>query len=164
MNYEALDQIIKERGTTRRKLAIKAGINPATLQSAFQNNSQTGIINTYDIVKRFADILGVKMSAILSPDQIDVIRYPVDPNTEEIQSENTEESKPAYTREEADSLSALGDKYWSTDGLIRLISAYIKSDRFQQREAVETLGKTLMRSREFDEGFMRHKYGEQEDK
>ena len=36
MNYKALDRIIKERGTTRRKLAIKAGVSPTTLQSAFQ--------------------------------------------------------------------------------------------------------------------------------
>ena len=40
---EYIDSVLKEKGISRRKLAISAGISPSSLQSAFERNSKLSL-------------------------------------------------------------------------------------------------------------------------
>ena len=135
MNYETLDRIIKERGTTRRKLAIKAGINPATLQSAFQNNSQTGIVNAPQTIQRFAQILGVSIDEILSDAERDAIT-----------SGRINGHRYAWALydmhgvdfgDEISRLRQLDKEILLTDGVLRLLKAYFGMDDNQRHHLIE---------------------------
>lgn len=57
--YDRIDDILKEKNLSRRKLAIMAGIPPTTLQSAF---SRKTVNLPVDTIKRIADALGVPVS------------------------------------------------------------------------------------------------------
>jgi len=54
---ERIDSILKEKGMSRRKLAIKAGISPSSFQTAMQRNTSLSL----DMILPIADVLGVSV-------------------------------------------------------------------------------------------------------
>ena len=53
---EYIDSILKERGMSRRKLAISAGISPSSLQSAFERNKNL----SYDMLLPILEVLKIE--------------------------------------------------------------------------------------------------------
>jgi len=62
---EKIDQIIKERNISRRKLAIKAKIPPSTLQSAMERNKNLSL----EMLQEIANALEVPITELLETDQ-----------------------------------------------------------------------------------------------
>ena len=60
---EKIDVILKERGLSRRQIAIKANIPPSTFQSAMQRN---GSMN-YMMIQKVARALNCYISELLTP-------------------------------------------------------------------------------------------------
>ena len=61
---ERIDSILKEKGISRRKLAIKAGISPSSFQTAMQRNTSLSL----DMILPIADVLGVSVGYLYSGD------------------------------------------------------------------------------------------------
>lgn len=57
--YDRIDELLKEKNISRRKLAIMAGVPPTTLQSAF---SRKTVNLSHDTIKKIADALGVPVA------------------------------------------------------------------------------------------------------
>ena len=55
--YEKIDEILKERHMSRRKLAIEAGISPSTFQTAFSRKSQM----SFETLKKILNVLEISM-------------------------------------------------------------------------------------------------------
>ena len=72
---ERIDNILKERGMSRRKLAEQAGISPSSLQSALSRN--TGL--SLDMLMPISDVLG------LSAQFLNGIEEQPEPTQEELQ-------------------------------------------------------------------------------
>ena len=60
-----IDELLKERGLSRRQAAIRAGIPPSSFQSAMQRNGNM----TVDMIEKISSVLNCKISDILSPTQ-----------------------------------------------------------------------------------------------
>lgn len=58
---EYIDSVLSERGMSRRKLAINAGISPSSLQSAFERNSKLSM----DMLLPVLDVLNLPKGEIL---------------------------------------------------------------------------------------------------
>lgn len=54
---ERIDTILKDRGMSRRKLAIKAGIAPSSFQSAMARNTSLSL----DMLIPISDVLGISV-------------------------------------------------------------------------------------------------------
>ena len=62
---ERIDEVLRERGMSRRLLAIKAGIPPSTLQSAIERNKNIPV----KMLGKIASTLGVVLYTILGDDE-----------------------------------------------------------------------------------------------
>ena len=64
--HEKIDEILNERGLSRRKLASMAGIAPTTLQSALSRKQAI----SFEMLDRIADALNIPVSELLSDEQL----------------------------------------------------------------------------------------------
>lgn len=61
---EKIDKMLLDRGMSRRKLALNAGIPPTTFQSAMARGGNLSL----DMLQKIADALGVKVTDLLALD------------------------------------------------------------------------------------------------
>ena len=63
---ERIDSILNERGMSRRKLAIQAGISTSTLQCALARNGNLSL----DLLLPISDVLGVSVQYLSGADEL----------------------------------------------------------------------------------------------
>lgn len=63
---ERIDSILKERGMSRRKLAIQAGVPMGTLQCALARNGNLSL----DLLLPISDVLGVSVQYLSGADEL----------------------------------------------------------------------------------------------
>lgn len=82
---EYIDSIIKERGISRRKLAISAGIAPPSLQSAFARNTTLSL----DMLLPILDFLGLPKGEVLKTYGYGSLVYDFEKTAETISKKQT---------------------------------------------------------------------------
>ena len=65
-SVQKIDKILKDKGISRRQLAISMGIPPSTLQSAFERNKEIRL----SVLTSIADALGVSIYYVLGDDEL----------------------------------------------------------------------------------------------
>ena len=62
MNYELIDELLKDMGMSRRQLAIKAGLSENTMSGLFRRRAKNPSINTCQSI---ADALGIPVEMLM---------------------------------------------------------------------------------------------------
>ena len=123
MNFDRLDEVLKSRGLSRRKLAIAVGILPGTMSAAFSRRSG---LSSEDVLK-IAEYLGV------SP-------YYLEGWAEDEHAENiTPKQSFRLMGEDLETLNRLADydKSIQQQNRQRLDAAFDKLNQTGQHEAVK---------------------------
>lgn len=82
--YDRLDQILKERGMSRRQLAIKAGVPLSTMSNLFARRTKAPSLG---VLIKISETLGVPLNAFVAPEEMERVK----PKSIELQMKGVED-------------------------------------------------------------------------
>ena len=136
--YDRLDQILKERGMSRRQLAIAAGIPLSTMSNLFARRTKAPSLGT---LKKISDTLGVPLNAFAAPDELERVK----PKLISITVTGLEEARRQFVKAQQEELRKSADTLKPLIGeeaakqASELLYHFVKLNTAGQKKAIEIL-------------------------